>query len=586
MTPPGPTPLVAQVVPDVTGLDKTFDYLVPPALAAEVRAGAIVRVPLHGRRVRGWVRSVGSPGPDVPLERLLAITKVVGRGPTVDVVELAEWGARRWAGRLRPLLVTASPPGVVGTLPAADRSSVPVPGPHAAEALALLTAGGGVLRRGPAEDPLTAVLAACTLGPVLVVVPSIGAAGLLAARLRRAGRTVATLPDGWAAAAGGVDVVIGARAAVWGPVVGLAAVVVVDEHDEALQEERTPTWHARDVAIERARRADVPCLLVSPVPSLAALAWAGDRVRTPARVDERAAWPVLEVVDRTREEPWRRSLVTPALVRHLRDPGQRVVCVLNTTGRARLLACRSCRELQRCERCQAAVHQDDAGSLCCSRCGMVRPPVCQACGASAFATLRPGVTRLREELEAAANRPVAVVTGSSDEVVPDVDVLVGTEAVLHRVRDVGVVAFLDLDAELLAPRYRAAEQALALLARAARLVGPRAQGGRLLVQTHLPRHEVIDAVLHADPGRLARTELERRRALGFPPVRALAVVSGTGADAFAEGLREDPALEVSGPADGRWLVRAARWDELGPAISAARRPKGSRLRIEVDPARL
>jgi primosomal protein N' (replication factor Y) len=586
MRPPAPALVVARVVPDVTGLDKSFDYLVPPPLAADVGAGAIVRVPLHGRRVRGWVRSVGPPDPGVPIERLLALAKVVGRGPTVETVELAEWAARRWAGRLRALLVTASPPTVVATLPAPDRSTVPVPGPHPADALALLGTGGGVLRRGPSEDPLPVVLAACTLGPVLVVVPSVAAAGMLGARLRRAGRTVATLPDGWAAAAGGVDVVIGARAAVWGPVAGLAGVVVIDEHDEALQEERTPTWHARDVAIERARRAGVPCLLVSPVPSLAALAWAGDRMRVPARVDERASWPVLEVVDRTREEPWQRSLVTPALVRHLRDRSKRVVCVLNTTGRARLLACRSCRALQRCERCDAAVHQDDVGSMCCSRCGLVRPPVCQACGASAFATLRPGVTRLREELEAAANRPVAAVTGASDDVVPDVDVLVGTEAVLHRVRDVDVVAFLDLDAELLAPRYRAAELSVALLARAARLVGPRAHGGRLLVQTHLPRHEVIDAVLHADPGRLARTELERRRALGFPPARALAVVSGTGADAFAAELRAAPALQVSGPADGRWLVRAGGWDELGAAISGARRPKGSRLRIEVDPPRL
>ena len=76
-----------------------------------------------------------------------------------------------------------------------------------------------------------------------------------------------------------------------------------------------------------------------------------------------------------------------------------------------------------------------------------------------MALVKPGVTRLREELEAAANRPVIAVTGETGEL-SDADVFVGTEAVLHRVRNVDVVAFLDFDAELLAPRYRAAEQAM------------------------------------------------------------------------------------------------------------------------------
>ena len=93
-----------------------------------------------------------------------------------------------------------------------------------------------------------------------------------------------------------------------------------------------------------------------------------------------------------------------------------------------------------------------------------------------------------------------------------------------------VVAFLDIDAELLAPRYRAAEQAMALLVRGARLVGGRRHGGRLLVQTFLPRHEVVQAALLADPGRLVEPERARRRLLGLPPFAALAAISGAGSD--------------------------------------------------------
>ena len=146
--------------------------------------------------------------------------------------------------------------------------------------------------------------------------------------------------------------------------------------------------------------------------------------------------------------------------------------------------------------------------------------VCQNCGSGALSLIRPGVSRLREEIEAAAARPVGMVTGESESL-PDCDVLIGTEAVLHRGGKADVVAFLDLDGELLAPRYRAAEQAMALLARAARLVGGRSGGGRLLVQTFLPRHEVLQAVLHADPSRGCQGRIEPARVVGSAAIRGV-----------------------------------------------------------------
>ena len=147
------------------------------------------------------------------------------------------------------------------------------------------------------------------------------------------------------------------------------------------------------------------------------------------------------------------------------------------------------------------------------------------------------------------------------------------------------MAFLDLDEELLAPRFRAAEQALALLARAARLAGGRAGGGRLLVQTRLPHHEVLDAALHADPGRLAASEWPRRQMLRFPPAAALARISGPAAAAFVAALGRPADVEVLGPSDGSWLLRAASHIPLCAALAATPRPPG-RLRVEVDPLRV
>jgi primosomal protein N' (replication factor Y) len=563
--------LVARVVPDVTGLDKQFDYLVPEALRSRAAMGSMVRVPLHGRRVGGWVVSLGPSDGSISVDRLVPLAKWSGVGPSAEIIDVARWASQRWgAGRLRPFMVAASPPAMVGSLPSSTARPVGV-----ADGTPLPR----LVRLPPSSDQMSVVVEALARGPVLLIHPSIDEARRLAARLRHSGYSTAVHPEQWARAAAGVDVVIGGRSAVWSPCAGMRSIVVLDEHDEALQEERSPTWHARDVAIERTRRAGVPVVLVSPCPSAIAVQWAGDSFRRPSVTEERDGWPILELVDRTREEPWKRSLLTSPLIQHLRNAEQRVICVHNTKGRARLLACRTCKSLQRCEHCDAAVMQDDSGSLVCRRCGTVRPVVCQSCGSGALSLIRPGVSRLREEIEAAAGRPVGMVTGDSESL-PNCDVLIGTEAVLHRAGRADVVAFLDLDAELLAPRYRAGEQAMALLARAARLVGGRGGGGRLLVQTFLPRHEVLQAVLHADPSRVAKVELSRRELLGLPPFAALAAVSGSGAAEFAAAT----GLESSSTGDVV-LLRARTWDQLGAALAATPRPKGSRLRIEVDPSR-
>jgi primosomal protein N' (replication factor Y) len=209
------------------------------------------------------------------------------------------------------------------------------------------------------------------------------------------------------------------------------------------------------------------------------------------------------------------------------------------------------------------------------------------CGSSALRNLRAGVRRVREELEALAGEEVGEVAASSTEH-PDARIVVGTAAVLHRTRGpVGTVAFLEVDQELLAPRYRAAEQALALVARAAGLLGGRDGGGRLLLQTRQPDHVVVQAALHADPSRVTTHEREARRDLELPPFSALAAISGPAAAEYVGAL--EPVLPdgvaLLGPADDRWLLRAPTSSQLADALAATPRPQG-RLRVEVDPLRV
>ena len=578
--------LVVRVLPDVVRLDKTFDYGVPAAWHADGRAdrlavGSIVRITLGGRRLRGWVTEVGVD-PPAGVE-VLPLAQLTGMGPPADVMSLAGWAAWRWAGRTVHLLRTASPPRVVIGPASARSTSTPGGGsPPRYDDLFEHPGAVTVLRCPPADDGVEVARAAARRGDALIVAPGLADARRIAAHLRRHGVRVAAGFDDWAQAAAGATVV-GTRTAAWLPMPRLAAVVVLDEHSESLQSEQAPTWHAREVALERARRAGAPTVLVSPVPTLEALE-AGE-LRTLGRVAERDGWPVVEVLDRRLEDPVRGGLFAEGLRDRLAAAGGRVAVVLNRKGRGRLLACKACGELARTSDGRVPMRLVD-DELVAADGSERRPVVCARCGSTVLRNLRMGVTRAREELAALVGEPVGEVTADSDRLGRE-RIAVGTEAVLWRLQSAAAVVFLDFDQELLAPRQRASEQALALLARGARLVGGRRGGGRVVVQTRQPDHPVVQAAVRADPSIVASMEQARRRELGLSPFGAQAKVSGPGAETFIAALREaaDTAVSIRGPLDGQFLLRARSHAPLLDLLARTPRP-AERLRVEVDPLRV
>lgn len=581
-----------RVLPDIRGLARRFDYTVPPELNARVRVGTIVRFDLHGRRMRGWVvdepvaENAGESGELKPL------LKVTGWGPPAEVVALSSWAAWRWAGPPSAFLNTASPQRAVTELPPGadpggrvDIARVSPVGRRQADLVTKAISEGArscVLRLPPDSEVASTVAALVAyLGPLLILVPEQGAAIRLGAALSRVGEQVAVMPEDWPAARAGNCTVVGTRSAAWAPCEPLCGVLVLDEHDESYAQTQTPTWHAREVAGERARRAGVPCVMTSPTPSLEALA--GSVLVSPGRATERGGWPVLEVIDQRVEDPLRSGLVSEPLVELLRAGGQSL-CVLNRKGRARLLACSGCQEVARCERCDAAVTQDGADGLSCPRCGTRRPVVCAVCGRTRLRNLRRGVSRVREDLELLLGESVGEVTAGAGDA--SERVVIGTEAVLHGKVRSNLVAFLDFDQELLAPRYRAGEEALVLLARAGRAVGGRRRGaGRVVVQTSVPQHPVLAAAALGDPERFAEAEAQRRAELGWPPASAMAVISGEASEAFMDSFGSPLGVDLLGPLEQRWLLRAESHEVLCDALAATPRPRG-RLRIEVDPLRV
>jgi primosomal protein N' (replication factor Y) len=586
-------PLIARVLPDIAGLDRELDYEVPGEIAEQLRVGSVVRVPLQGRRVRAWV--TGFP-PEAPAGvNLKPVQRVLGWGPEPEVVALAGWAAWRWAGRKRAALVSASAEKLVKRLSPPCRSGLPRRSGGGDDLGRWLVErswqpGAHVLRLPPAASATGLVMAAAERGRVLVIAPTKARAEAGQVALAKRGVEAALLPCGWAQARAGAQVVIGARRAAWGPCPGMKSVVVLDAHDESLVQEQAPTWDAPTVAAERARRAGVPCFWVSPCPTLEMLTLA-QGVALPSRSEEREGWSRVRVVDRRGQDP-REGLISHELVQLLRAERRLVVCVLNRKGRASLLDCRACGELATCERCGAAVAMVGE-RLICRRCGEARPIVCSSCGSEALRSAKLGVSGVREHLQALTSGPVGEVAGQGGPV-PDARVLVGTSALLYREEElrasggVGAVAFLDFDQELLAPRYRAGEEALALLARASRLVRGRSGGGQVLVQTRLAAHPVIKAAVLADPGRLAEAERPLREQLRLPPFSALALISGPGAAqlvaALGRGAASRGSLELSELGTGRWVARAPSYEVLCDALGRAGRPAG-RVRVEVGPVR-
>lgn len=577
---PRPSGRLVAVQPDITAITQSFTYVVPEAWEADGRAervavGSLVRIDFAGRRIAGWVTAV-----DVDYDSSVSVaplTKWSSVGPPASVIDLVSWAAHRWYGRPAHFLRAGSPPKMV--------ASLPEPAPVASAPTQASSEPDAVFRRGevtvvetpPVDRGTSMALAAAKLGRALVLVPTIADRRHVASSLRAAGVGVAEYPDQWALAAAGVDVVVGTRTAAFAPIEQLDAVLVMDEHDSAFKEERTPTWNARDVAVERARRSGGACVLASPSLSLESLEIA-DRRLVPERSAQRNSWPLVQVVDmRKNETP---GLLSPALVDVIRSES-RVACILNRKGRAQMLACSRCDALADCETCGASVHQPDE-DLQCRSCGSVRPVVCRECGATKMKLIRPGISRIAEELEALARRPVIEVTADSEQSHFDgPDLILGTEAVLHRIEDASAVIFLDFDQELARPQSRAPQRAFGLLALAARRVMLAGSDGRIIIQTRRPNDAVIEAAIRGEPGRVARAQRDIRQLLKQPPYGAWALISGAGADEFIASLRLQPDVEIRQIED-RYRVSAADHEPLLSALHGAERPAG-RLRVEVDP---
>lgn len=506
----------------------------------------------------------------------------------------------------------------------------------------------GVTGSGKTEVYFEPVAAALKMGAqVLVLVPEISLTTQWLDRFRarfgvepavwHSDVTGKVRRETWRAVAEGeASVVVGARSALFLPFAKLGLIIVDEEHDSGFKQEDGVIYHARDMAVVRAREGDMPIVLASATPSLESVlnAQAGRyrHVRLGDRVGG-ATLPEVTLVNmiRTRPEkgPWGRSWLAPPLVEAIDETlaaQDQALLFLNRRGYAPLTLCGSCGHRLHCPSCTAwLVEHRLAKRLQCHHCGFVapKPDVCSSCGkADSFVSCGPGIERVAEE--AAARWPEArVVAVASDtlerpsamaalvEAVErrQIDIVVGTQVLAkgHHFPGLTLVGVVDADLGLSSWDLRAGERTHQLLNQVAGRAGRAEKPGRVFLQTHDPKHPVLQALTQSDASAFLETEADGRRSLGMPPFGRLValILSGNNEDAVRQAGRDlsraapsAPGVDILGPAPAfmallrgrhrhRFLIKGPRNRLLQPLIrswlGAVKLPSSVRVQVDVDP---
>jgi len=439
-----------------------------------------------------------------------------------------------------------------------------------------------------------------------------------------------------AVATGAARVVVGARSALWLPFAELGLMVVDEEHDGAFKQEDGVIYHARDMAVMRARMAACPLVLSSATPSLETLGNVRSKRYSSLSLRDRhggAKLPEIETVDMRATPPPRGAWISPPLRTALAESfaaGQQAVLFLNRRGYAPLTLCRACGHRLECPNCSAwLVAHRFSDTLNCHHCGYRRnpPEACPECEAEGrMAACGPGVERVAEEAAALFPDVRSEIVTSDTVAGPgeaanfiariekrEIDLLIGTQIIAkgHHFPLLTLVGVIDADLGLAGGDLRAAERTYQLLHQVAGRAGRAKHSGRVLLQTYMPEHPVMAALSTGEREAFLAREAEAREEHGQPPAGRLAaiILSGRNEAAVAATARaltriaraalpEDGGIEIFGPAPAamallrgryryRLLIKCARatlpqpW--LRRWLAELDAPSRVTLRVDVDP---
>jgi len=349
-------------------------------------------------------------------------------------------------------------------------------------------------------------------------------------------------------ASGDVQVVVGARSAVFAPTRKLGLIVIDEEHETSFKQDSTPRYHARAVALMRAQLANVPIVLGTATPALetwhAAHTGGATLLTLPKRVESRAM-PKVQLVDMRHEPktPGKMFAIGPTLQFAIRDAtnqGGQVILLLNRRGFSTHVHCTTCGHVAQCAHCDLSMTFHRAkNALVCHYCGYEAMPMlqCPACSEASIRYQGLGTEKLHAELESLfpdrviqrMDSDTMTKSGSHQRVLDSfrdgrVHILLGTQMIAKGLDfpNVTLVGVVNADAGLHLPDFRAAERTFQLLAQVAGRAGRGDKGGRVLIQTYTPEHPCIALAAKHDYPSFAKLELGFRREHAYPPYQRMA----------------------------------------------------------------
>jgi primosomal protein N' (replication factor Y) len=673
--------IVAVAVP--RPLDSFFTYLLPHAMGGELRPGTWVKVPFGRASVVGFTvedpKPLGELSKEVDPSKLKSVLEAGGAEDRIpeDVLELCRWASRYYAQPLGELLTAACPPSSLGLRSAKKEAKellrktvmqreirLNEDQRRAFEGIEALRTGAesskvallhGVTGSGKTEVYIECAKRALAAGKgVLLLVPEIALTSQLHERLETGiGETVArwhsAMADGQrrdqaaALRKGEIRVVVGARSGVFAPIRDLGLIIVDEEHDPTYKQDERVRYHARDLAVVRAKHLGATVILGSATPSLETR----ERVREgkykrfdlPVRFTS-GGMPAIEIVDLAEELRVEgiQAAIAEKTITALRETiarGEQAMIYLNRRGFAAFLRCRDCGEVSDCPNCSISltVHKRNR-ELRCHVCAHMEaiPDVCGKCQGQDLDPIGAGTESLEDEIpklipEAKIlrlDRDVVTSATRLDKTLNafragEAQILLGTQMLAkgHDFPKVTLVIVVLADALFRYPDFRAPERALQILSQVSGRAGRGETPGRVLIQTYQPDAPVLQVLLGARTEEdFLNEEREIRVALDYPPfgrmarlriesteraeaVRQCEQIAGVLRSGKAVLEKEEPALrlEILGPTEA-FLERAKgiyRWDillksssvrALGASLARAKRVAAVEkwpLLVDVDP---
>lgn len=603
--------------------------------------------------------ALAGPPPDRMTPARHRVIAALADGPSRTAADLA-----RFAGVSNSVVTGLIGSGTLGEVKLPPVENVPEPDwrhggvtltaeqQAVADALVGQVAGGGygvtlldgVTGAGKTEVYLEAVAAALEAGrQVVVMLPEIA---LTAPWLERFTRRFGVPPVAWhsdlrsserrrhwrAVAEGRAKVVVGARSALFLPYADLGLIVVDEEHDPAFKQDDGVAYQARDMAVARAAMGKFPAVLVSATPSLESLVnveWGRYQAQhLPNRIGA-AVLPEITAIDMRKDAPARGDWLSPVLLEAMTETleaRQQTLLFLNRRGYAPLILCRTCGHRLGCPNCTAwLVEHRFRGRLICHHCGysLPLPEVCPECGDEhSLASCGPGVERILEEVARHFPHARALVVASDTVHGPtaaealfraiaegEYDIIVGTQIMAkgHHFPNLTLVGVVDADLGLNGGDLRAAERTYQLMNQVSGRAGRAAEPGRAFLQTYVPEHPVMQALISGERERFLEAEKDARRAEVMPPFGRLVALIVSGPDqeeaaAVAQRLaRAAPSetdIAVYGPAPAplallrgrfrfRLLLKTARRINASAVardwVAKVEAPRNVRVAIDVDP---